>query len=116
MAQLDSQYGALQTIHSVVVSHQRMLIFSLLAPVTQHAYSVGIVGVVSCDHAALSVRPEILARIEAKATQIADSPNSTTLVLRAMSLRRIFDHNQTMAPGDFQNRIHISGLAIEMHR
>ena len=64
----------------------------------------------------LAVSTKILTGIEtedAEIGQVADPPVS---VLGAMRLGRVLDHDQPVATGDFQDRIHVGGMPVEVHR
>ena len=43
-------------------------------------------------------------------------PDRASFVFRAVRLRGIFDHDQSVPPGDFHDRVHVGGLTVKMHR
>src|SRR5262245_38209339 len=92
------------------------MVFALLAPIAQHAYRAGMLGVICGDNASLSICTKVLTWIEAKACQISHATNPPPFVLSSMCLRGVFDDHQTITMGYFENRVHIGGLAIKMYR
>ena len=92
-----------------------MLIFLLCTPITQHADGAGIIGVVGYDHAAFTVSAQVFARVKTETAHVTHTADSSAFILRTVSLGGIFNHHQTMALGNFQNRIHICRLSVKMH-
>ncbi len=68
------------------------------------------------DHAALAVGTEVLAGIEAEAAHVAEAADATALVLGAVRLAGILDHDQAVAARDLEDRIHVGRLAVQVHR
>src|SRR6202034_3617099 len=64
MAQLDSQNRALEGLHPIVKSVQKVMILAVLPPIAQHASRSRILGIAVSDSAALAVRSQILAGIK----------------------------------------------------
>src|SRR5450755_209261 len=92
-----------------------MNVFLFGAPIPQHADGV-LVSRIAGDHgAAFSISAQILPRIEAEATHVADAAHTPALVLRAVRLGGILDHDQVVPPRDLHDGVHIGGLAVEVH-
>ena len=92
------------------------MILAVLSPVAQHANGIRKLGVARGHCAAFAVCSEILAGIKTEAGHIADAADEAAFVFCAVSLRGVFDHDESMAPCDFHDWVHVGGLAVEMHR
>src|SRR5688500_7837547 len=93
-----------------------MLVLCFCSPVTKHPDFSGEFRMVCCDQTAFSVRAEILAGIETEATQISHGSAALPFIFRAMRLGSIFDHRQAKPTRDFEDRIHVGWISIEMYR
>ena len=72
VTQLDSQNCRLDAVHSAVPAHHRMVVFSNLAVIPQNPDLLLQFIIVCHDSAGLAKCAEVLARIKAEATGIAD--------------------------------------------
>ncbi len=92
------------------------MVLPLRTPVAQHADRPRVLGIVGDDHPALAVRAKVLSGIEAEAAHVSQAPGPTPFVLGTVRLTGIFDHHQAVPPGDLQDGVHVSRLAVEVHR
>ena len=92
------------------------MVLLLGAPVPEHADLLGELRLARHDHATFAVRAEVLAGIEAEAAHVAEASCTLALVLGTMCLRGILDHDQSMASGDCQDRVHLRHEAVQMDR
>src|SRR6266550_6568261 len=93
MPQLYPQDRTLQPLHPVVKSLEYVLVLLFLPPVTQHTDPARVLFVIGQDHSPFAVSTEILARIEAKASQVSQTAASPTFVFGTVRLRRVLDHD-----------------------
>src|SRR5580704_4652030 len=80
----------------------------------QAAYPHSELGIVCDDHAGIADRSEILCRIEAETSNVADTAEPAAVIVRARRLRTILDNAQSVATRYQRDRIHVGRLAIEM--
>ena len=93
-----------------------MVVFLALAPVAEHAQPRGQVVAVGDDGAALAAGAEVLARVEAEATDIAEAAGAAALVLCTMRLGRVLDHDEAIGIGEREQGRHVGHAAMQMHR
>src|SRR6266581_676247 len=67
------------------------------------------------DGASIAESPQVLPRVEAEAAHAAERPGPPAAPGRALSLRRIFDEQETGPLRGPAERIHVRHLAVEMH-
>ena len=72
--------------------------------------------VVRHDRARIAHGAEILTRVEGKRRYAAESPDSSPLVLREVSLRTVLEHPKSVLARKREYWIHIGRLAIQMNR
>src|SRR5512132_4448261 len=106
MPKLHRQHCTLNRIHAVVESFQHMAIPLGLSPVAQSPNAPCHLVVIGDNGAALAAGAEVLARIEAEASEVAETAGAAACVLGAVRLRRIFDDDKTVRAGDLENGIH----------
>src|SRR6185503_7594151 len=116
MPQLHTQDGALNGFHSIVVTNFVMVVLLALTMIAQALDPFRVIGIVSCDRAALSKRAEILARIKTKAGNRTQASCATSSVVGSVSLSCIFNDDQIVSRGNFVNRIHVRATAVKMNR
>jgi hypothetical protein len=116
MAQLDGKDGALDRIHAKIETFGDVQVFPLLTPVAQRAHTLGEVGAIRDDGAALAAGAEILSRVEAETTEIAERAGAPATALGAVGLRRILDHGDAVTLGYFANLFDLSEPPVQMHR
>jgi len=68
------------------------------------------------DNACITRRAEILARIKTETPGEAERARAPAAVLRADRLCRIFQQDQTLGLAEFQQRIHVGHLTIQVNR
>src|SRR3982074_831947 len=104
MWQLRPQNRRLESIDSLAESEFIMFIFGNAAVVAQLAHPGQERFIVAGYRSGVAVSSEVLARIEAKASQIADAPTALSLVLGGYRLRGVLDQYQSVAVGDVLQR------------
>src|SRR6185295_11649651 len=67
------------------------------------------------EHTALAGRHRLV-RVEGEHTRVGESAGGAALVGGANRLARVLDDGETVAAGDGENRIHVGGLAEDVHR
>jgi hypothetical protein len=82
--------------------------------VAQEPHAARDCGVVGHDRAALAVRAEVLAGVEAEAAGARERPDAATLVECAVRLRRVLDDDEIVALGYFVHGVHVRRLAVEV--
>src|SRR5262249_6440187 len=110
------QNCALERLHPVVESAEHVPISAVLAPIAQTADDIGVPIVVRHDDSALTVGAEILRGIEAEAGEVSEAPRAASVIAVAMRLSRVLDHDGARVARDLEDRIHITGLAVQMYR
>ncbi len=83
--------------------------------VAQVPGQLGNLAVVGRDHAALA-RGDDLVAVEAKAGGIAQPAGAPPLVLGAVRFGRILNHQQAVLLGQRPQRVHVGGVAVDVHR
>src|SRR6266436_3351972 len=92
VAQLYPQDSSLQFIQAGIDSHHLMQVAHARTMVTQHLYLLCQCVIVGNTDTGFTVGPQVFAVVEAKATDITQTPYSLSLVGGSMGLRRILDH------------------------
>ncbi len=72
--------------------------------------------IVGGERASFAVRAEILPGIKTEDSRVAEAAHALAVVARAVGLAGVFDHDQVVALGDFEDWIQVCGAAIEMNR
>src|ERR1700677_2801800 len=90
--QLHAQDGRLDGGQPVVVALETRAITLLLAPAAQQRGGTRVFRMVGGEHAAFTSSAEVLGGIETEAADITDATGAPPAVLRAMGLRRVFNH------------------------
>src|SRR3972149_3922976 len=72
VAKLHAQDRALNPVHAVIVPLENMMVLALLSPIPEHAHCADEALVVGDHDAALAVPPQVLSRIEAETSEIAE--------------------------------------------
>ena len=88
----------LNPFQPIVIALQHVIVFFLRAPVSKHPDGSCELRITRHHHASLAVCAQVLARIEAEAGHIAHAAAAASFVLGAVSLGRVFDHQQIPAP------------------
>src|SRR5262245_3987487 len=103
MLQLHPQNCTLNTVHSIVEPFHRMFVASPLSPRTEQPHGVCVGAVVRNGGAAFAECSQVLGGIEAEAPDIAQRPDTPAVMLCAVCLTRVFNHNETMATSNGDN-------------
>src|SRR6516165_10904120 len=91
VAQLDAQDGALDPLHPIVVSFQRVMILALRPPIAKQTDSAGQLRIVGSYDSTLSTGSEILSRIKAKGRQVAERACPPSFIFGSVGLSGVFD-------------------------
>jgi hypothetical protein len=117
VAQLHTQHGRLQRVQPAVGPEHHVVVLVGAAAVVRHpAQAVDEGRVVRGDHPRVSVRPQVLAGVEAEAGRVAQAARSPAADLRAVRLRCVLQHGQAVALPDGQDGVHVRGMAVEVNR
>jgi hypothetical protein len=116
MRQLGRQNRSLNRVHPFGQTYLVIFILAGAAVISQFPDSRQERIVVTGDCACIAVGSEILSRIKAEAREIANASTSTTIVLGAVSLRRVFDQWQLVATRDLRQLLHFRRLPVEVNR
>src|SRR5690606_32785592 len=115
--QLHAQEGRLQGVEAAVVAEHLVVVLALAAVGAEHAGLLGDVVVVGGDEAAVAEGAEVLAGEEAVGAHV---PHRSGLALAAVPgaerLRAVLDDLQAMTLGYGEDRVHLRGSAVEVHR
>ena len=72
--------------------------------------------IIADDSTGLAISPEVLARVETEAAEIADRARAAAAPFCAVRLRRVLDDNELVPARDGHDRIHVGHLPVKMHR
>ena len=114
--QFNAEHGCLDRIEAAVVPFDQMLVLFLLAEIAQQLNAFADPGVIGDDGAAVAIGAQILPRIKAEATGVADASGSPPLPHRSVRLTRIFDDAQSMTARRVEDRLHRDDLPVQVHR
>jgi hypothetical protein len=111
MSQLNSQNSRLDSVHPAIPPHHAVVIFANLAVIPKDPNLLLQLSVASHHRTGFAESAKILPRVEAETSCVGQGANLSALVLSSMSLAGIFDHKQTVFPGNFHNWLHVRRLA-----
>ena len=115
--QLHVEHRGLQLIDTEVAADERVVVLRFPAVHAQHGEPLGERRIVGDTRAGIAEGAEVLGREEGQAADIAETAGARAVrVRRADRLGGILDHLQGMGPGEWQQRLHVGQLAIEVHR
>src|SRR6202043_2725210 len=116
MFQFDSQDRCLERVETAVVAAEHVLIFFLLSVISQHPKAFRN-GIVACyHHACVAVCTQILSGIKAERSSMPQGTRSFAFVAGAMCLASVFNNDQPMPLSQMHHRIHVSWMAVKVHR
>src|SRR5258708_27131260 len=107
MAQLHAKDRGLYFIQPAVPARLAADIFLRLPMVPQGTQTRRAFRGVGYDHARIAARAQILGRIKAKASDVAERTGAPAFVARADGLRAVFDHRQLLLAREFHNWAHV---------
>src|ERR1700730_3496686 len=116
MAQLDSQYSRLDSVHPAIPPNHAVVIFADLAVIPQDPNLILQLGVASHHRAGFTKRSKILSGIKAETRRVTKCPNPSTVIFRSVRLARIFNDVEAVFACKFDNRIHVRRLAEKINR
>ena len=115
MFQLHLQHRALKAFHAIVVSDKFVLVSAGLAVGARGTSELRDAIVVGRERSAFAIGAEILRRIKTERRSVAQTPSAPAPITRTMGLAGIFEHAETMAGRDLEDRIHIGHTAVKMN-
>src|ERR1700674_74350 len=113
--QLDPQDGGLNLVQTEVEAFDHVKVLLLRTPVTLHADRSCVLLVGGCNGATVAGSTQVLSWIAAEAADVPNGPGAPVLVLGAMGLAGVLDHDQTVGAGDAHYRVHVGWEAIEVN-
>src|SRR3954451_22402781 len=113
---LDVQDASLDSVHTIIVTRQDMIVFRFLPPIPQECHTSRQLGVIGHDGSAFTICAEIFARIEAEASGIAHCTGAPALVFGTVRLSCVFDNDEPVTVGDLDNWVHIHHEAMQVDR
>ena len=116
MRKLCGQEGCLQFVQSAVISLVDMMILEVRAVISQCPDSLRKHAIVGDHRAGIAESPKVFPGVKAESRNIPECSDFSSLISRAVRLCTIFYNMQAMLPGDFQNRVHLTSLSIEVDR
>ena len=115
--QLDQQHRRLQLVEPEVAADHRVVVLRLHAVHAQLLQPRRQRLVVGRAQPAVAEGTQVLGREEREAADVAEAADPPAApVLGADRLRRVLDDPQPEARGQFRDRVHVGGLAVEVHR
>src|SRR5215470_12317041 len=85
-----------------------------LAEVADRPHSIGELGVLGDDHAALAGRDDLVG-VQTEAAHAAEPADPTPLVTRAGGLGRVLDNDEPVSGGQLEQRVEVHRMAEEVH-
>ena len=116
VGKLDLEDGCLQGIQPAVEAGELMPVSLLRAMQADHAAPSGQIGIVGQQRSPVSAGAQMLGRIEAETTDIAQGPGALSPIAGSHGLGGVFDDPQLSLPGKGQDGLHIGGMAKEVDR
>src|SRR2546428_9204117 len=107
---LDAQECGLQTVESGVDTLDDVVVLRPFTVVAQPTGSLDDDGIVRRDHAAVAIRAEVFARVEAEAGELAEGAAWESLVKSSVRLRRVLHNFEVVTCCEFEWRLHLGGL------
>src|SRR5262249_30286989 len=114
MPKFHAQDCTLYAVHPVVESFESMFVPLFLSPVAKHTACCRHVAARRRDCATFPVRTQVLPGVEAEGSDLGDRAASATVIFGSVSLGGIFDNGQPASARDLEDRIHVSGLPVQM--
>ncbi len=114
--QLHPQHRRLHFVEPRVEALELVAILHVGTVVAQRRDALRQHGVVGQHRTAVAECAEVLRRKETEGRRIAERAGLASVAHRAMRLRRVFDQQQLVPPGQRRQRRHVGQLAIQVHR
>ncbi len=114
--QLRAQDRGLKSVEPRIEALHHMVILPLLPEVAQKAQALGQIGSSGDHHPAVAGCPEVLGRVEAEASRVAQCPAAAPEDTGAVSLTGVLDDGELRLRRDRQHGIDVAWLPVEMHR
>src|SRR6266436_1994185 len=115
MAKLDAKNRSLYFIQPAIPARLAADIFFRLSMIPQNAQTRRAFRGIGHDHARIAARAQILGRVKAKASYVAQGTGTPALVACADGLRAIFDHRQVLLAREIHDRVHVRGQTVEVN-
>jgi hypothetical protein len=108
--------GGLHVIEAAVHAELDVMVFAILSTVAQPPHLVGDDRVVGGHRAAIAQRAEILRRIETERRGRAERPDRPAAAGGEMSLARVLENREILAPRQVAQGHHVRRLPVQVHR
>ena len=116
LRQLGSQKRRLQFVQTGVLALVNVVVFPVAAIVAQRPDAGGQIAVIGGDGPRVPQRAQIFAGVKAEPGGIAKAPRALAVIRGPVGLRRVLDEFEAVGVRDGAQRVHVGGLAVEMHR
>src|SRR5262245_53469910 len=113
--QLHTQYRCVQAVEAAADAFHLVDILVESPVIGPHPDSANQIFVLTHDRSRITVRAEVLAWIKTEARRMSEGTRALSAPCRAVCLGGVLDHFQMVPASDLENRIHVAGLAVEMH-
>src|SRR5512139_453993 len=119
--ELHEQHRSLEGVQTEITSHELMLIPGVLTMHAEHSELSSERLVARSHRAAVAEASQVLGGVEREATEVTHGSGSTHFPTRQRwvigpdGLRSVLDDEQSVSPGDSQDRIHVGTLSVEVH-
>src|SRR5436190_15783786 len=115
IAKLHAQDRSLQCVEPAVESFQDVLVFDALPVVAQQPDLLCKVFTGCCDCSTVTKRAKVLSRIKTESRNIPQRAAEASFVSGTMRLTRVFDNQNAVRANQFQDRIHVCRLTVEVN-
>src|SRR5262245_51849604 len=113
--QLHTQYRCVQAVEAAADAFHLVDILVESPVIGPHPDSANQIFVLTHDRPNIAVYAEVLAWIKTEARHMPEGTHALSAPRRAVCLCGVLDHFQIVPASDLENRIHVAGLAVEMH-
>src|SRR3989338_6701775 len=110
------KHCGLERIKPRIIPENFMLVLSDTAVVSKLPRFYREILIIRNNHSRVSIRSQILPGVKTKAAKIAECSDFFPAVFGPVRLTCVFDDLEVVRTRNPQDRVHIRGLAIEMHR
>ena len=114
--QLRQKERRLELVEPAVVALVYMVVLVIRAIIAQSPHPFRQRVVIRHHRAGVAQRTQIFAGIEAEPRRVAKGAHPAALIGCAVGLGAVLHHLQAVAAGNGHDRVHVAGLAIQVHR
>ena len=106
----------MKRVHPIVESGYPLPALASIAPIAQGSGVLRPIWAVGHDYARFAAGSQVLAWVKAETASVAKTADAPALVLRSMRLGGVFNDGEAVLPCDLQDRVHVRGMAVKVHR